>query len=79
MQVPCRMPTRDGPGRDFRARPYTELVANTFDVALCGAFGDKELVGDLAVRHAGGDKPDDLLLSTTERTGGDILFRLAGV
>src|SRR6266849_2105734 len=55
------------PGGDLRSRADAQLVADTFDVALGGPFGDEKPLGDLAVGHAVGDHRDHLALPAAQR------------
>src|SRR3954452_20678819 len=55
------------PGRDLRARPEPEAVADALDVRLDGAFGDGQLGGDLPGGQTLGDQPRDLPLTLRQR------------
>src|SRR6202171_6357784 len=69
-------PMLDRPGRNLGSRPEAQLVSNSLDVALGGALGDKQAVGDLSVGHAAGDHCDDLAFPTAQWAGVIRWFRV---
>src|ERR1700687_1067681 len=69
-------PMLDRPGRNLGARPEAQLVSKSRDVALAGALGDKQAVGDLSVGHAAGDHGDDLEFPAAQRARVQRWFRL---
>ena len=58
-----------GPGGCCGAGRHAELVEDVAHVATDGPVADDELVGDRAVRLAGGDEPKHLDLAGREATG----------
>jgi hypothetical protein len=60
----------EGVGGGLDAVGEVELVEDVVEVAVDGAFGDAELVGDLAVAEALGDEVEDFLLAGAEGIGG---------
>src|SRR5256885_17262867 len=53
-----------GPHGNLRSRADAELVADPLQVALDGAFGDEQLLGDGAAGHARRNHRCDLSLAT---------------
>src|SRR5438105_4009917 len=60
----------DGPGSDGGAGIEIQLGQDVADVSRRGAVADEERIGDLLVRAAVGDEPDDVEFARREAVSG---------